>query len=234
MSSTTQLRHDGRQPNQLRAIKIERGFTLYAEGSVLISFGETRVLCNASVEEKVPPFMRGQGRGWPPIFSGGRICEVVGGGLLALLALLAFGMRRNGETTSRSADINTSTRNPSYLHSYWHEHIRTGAPQRATGKNSGSSGRDLHACQMPKVPKGPKGCPGQATTRKEVPPGRGFSPSELEPVQRIGGHHLLRCDNPRRSPPRLPLGDRETVGEESVKPADFRLLDPVGSAEVTE
>ncbi len=64
MSSTTQLRHDGRQPNQLRTIKIERGFTLYAEGSVLISFGETRVLCNASVEEKVPPFMRGQGRGW--------------------------------------------------------------------------------------------------------------------------------------------------------------------------
>jgi ribonuclease PH len=64
MSFTTQLRHDGRQPNQLRTIKIERGFTLYAEGSVLISFGETRVLCNASVEEKVPPFMRGQGRGW--------------------------------------------------------------------------------------------------------------------------------------------------------------------------
>ena len=64
MSSTAQLRHDGRQPEQLRSIKIERGFTLYAEGSVLISFGETRVLCNASVEEKVPPFMRGQGRGW--------------------------------------------------------------------------------------------------------------------------------------------------------------------------
>ncbi len=64
MSSTAQLRHDGRQTNQLRSIKIERGFTLYAEGSVLISFGETRVLCNASVEEKVPPFMRGQGRGW--------------------------------------------------------------------------------------------------------------------------------------------------------------------------
>lgn len=64
MSSNAPLRHDGRQPNQLREIKIERGFTRYAEGSVLISFGETRVLCNASVEEKVPPFMRGQGRGW--------------------------------------------------------------------------------------------------------------------------------------------------------------------------
>jgi len=64
MSSTIPVRHDGRQVNQLRQVKIERGFTLYAEGSVLICFGETRVLCNASVEEKVPSFMRGQGRGW--------------------------------------------------------------------------------------------------------------------------------------------------------------------------
>ena len=64
MSSTLPTRHDGRQAIQLRQIKIERGFTRYAEGSVLICFGETRVLCNASVEEKVPPFMRGQGRGW--------------------------------------------------------------------------------------------------------------------------------------------------------------------------
>jgi ribonuclease PH len=64
MSSTLPARHDGRQVNQLRPIKIERGFTRYAEGSVLICFGETRVLCNASVEEKVPSFMRGQGRGW--------------------------------------------------------------------------------------------------------------------------------------------------------------------------
>ena len=64
MSSTIPARHDGRQANQLRQVKIERGFTRYAEGSVLICFGETRVLCNASVEEKVPSFMRGQGRGW--------------------------------------------------------------------------------------------------------------------------------------------------------------------------
>jgi ribonuclease PH len=64
MSSNPLSRHDGRQTNQLRQIKIERGFTRYAEGSVLICFGETRVLCNASVEEKVPSFMRGQGRGW--------------------------------------------------------------------------------------------------------------------------------------------------------------------------
>jgi ribonuclease PH len=64
MSLSSPSRHDGRQQNQLRKIKVERGFTRYAEGSVLICFGETRVLCNASVEEKVPPFMRGQGRGW--------------------------------------------------------------------------------------------------------------------------------------------------------------------------
>lgn len=64
MSSASHLRHDGRRVDQLRPIKIERGFTRYAEGSVLVCFGETRVLCNASVEESVPPFMRGQGRGW--------------------------------------------------------------------------------------------------------------------------------------------------------------------------
>jgi len=64
MSSSLQLRHDGRAPNQLRSFKVERGFTRYAEGSVLICFGETLVLCNASVEEKVPPFLRGEGRGW--------------------------------------------------------------------------------------------------------------------------------------------------------------------------
>jgi ribonuclease PH len=64
MSLPALPRHDGRQPGQLRPVAIERGFTRYAEGSVLICFGETRVLCNASVEESVPPFMRGQGRGW--------------------------------------------------------------------------------------------------------------------------------------------------------------------------
>lgn len=64
MISSSPTRHDGRQTNQLRSVRIERGFTRYAEGSVLICFGETRVLCNASVEDKVPPFMRGEGRGW--------------------------------------------------------------------------------------------------------------------------------------------------------------------------
>ena len=64
MTLSSQSRHDGRQANQLRQVRFERGFTRFAEGSVLICFGETRVLCNASVEEKVPPFMRGLGRGW--------------------------------------------------------------------------------------------------------------------------------------------------------------------------
>ena len=64
MSPAKNLRQDGRKVDQLREVRIERGFTRYAEGSVLISFGETRVLCNASVEESVPPFMRNQARGW--------------------------------------------------------------------------------------------------------------------------------------------------------------------------
>ncbi|MEO8672217.1 MAG: ribonuclease PH [Tahibacter sp.] len=58
------LRPSGRAPDQLRAIGIERHYTRHAEGSVLVSFGETRVLCTASVEEKVPPFLRGKGEGW--------------------------------------------------------------------------------------------------------------------------------------------------------------------------
>lgn len=57
-------RSAGRNCNDLRPISFERNYTRYAEGSVLVSFGETRVLCNASVEERVPPFMRGEGRGW--------------------------------------------------------------------------------------------------------------------------------------------------------------------------
>lgn len=58
------IRSDGRSPDALRQITFQRGFTRYAEGSVLVSFGETRVLCNASVEEKVPPFLKGAGKGW--------------------------------------------------------------------------------------------------------------------------------------------------------------------------
>lgn len=57
-------RPSGRAPDQLREITIQRQFTRHAEGSVLVSFGDTRVICNASVEAGVPRFMRGQGRGW--------------------------------------------------------------------------------------------------------------------------------------------------------------------------
>jgi ribonuclease PH len=53
-----------RQPNQLRSISITPSFTMHAEGSVLICFGHTKVICTASVEEKVPPFLRGKGQGW--------------------------------------------------------------------------------------------------------------------------------------------------------------------------
>jgi len=58
------MRPSGRAPDEMRAITIETGFTKHAEGSVLISFGDTRVLVTASVEEKVPPFLRGKGQGW--------------------------------------------------------------------------------------------------------------------------------------------------------------------------
>ncbi len=58
------LRGDGRAHDALRPIRIQRGFTRHAEGSVLVHFGHTQVLCTASVEEKVPPHKRGSGEGW--------------------------------------------------------------------------------------------------------------------------------------------------------------------------
>ncbi|MBO9664308.1 ribonuclease PH [Dokdonella sp.] len=57
-------RPSGRRADQLRPVSIERHYTRHAEGSVLVSFGDTRVLCTASIEEKVPPFLRGKGEGW--------------------------------------------------------------------------------------------------------------------------------------------------------------------------
>ena len=57
-------RSDGRLPDALRPVTIQRAYTRHAEGSVLVSFGHTQVLCTASVEEKVPPFKRGGGEGW--------------------------------------------------------------------------------------------------------------------------------------------------------------------------
>ena len=62
--STLPLRHDGRTPDALRPVKFTRSFTRYAEGSVLVEFGHTRVLCSASIEEGVPSFLRGKGQGW--------------------------------------------------------------------------------------------------------------------------------------------------------------------------
>lgn len=57
-------RTDGRAPNELRPVKITPGFLAYAEGSVLIEMGNTRVICAASLEERVPPFLRNSGQGW--------------------------------------------------------------------------------------------------------------------------------------------------------------------------
>ena len=58
------MRPSSRAPDELRPITITRHYTKHAEGSVLIEFGDTKVLCNATVEEKVPGFLRGQGQGW--------------------------------------------------------------------------------------------------------------------------------------------------------------------------
>jgi len=57
-------RTDGRAANELRPVKITPGFLPYAEGSVLIEMGETRVICSASIDERVPPFLRNSGQGW--------------------------------------------------------------------------------------------------------------------------------------------------------------------------
>jgi ribonuclease PH len=61
---TASARPDGRAASALRPIRFTRGFTRHAEGSVLVEFGNTRVLCTASVEDRVPPFLKGKGQGW--------------------------------------------------------------------------------------------------------------------------------------------------------------------------
>lgn len=58
------MRPSGRAQDELRQISLERHYTRHAEGSVLVCFGDTRVICTASVEDRVPPFLRGKGRGW--------------------------------------------------------------------------------------------------------------------------------------------------------------------------
>ncbi|MDD9819327.1 MAG: ribonuclease PH [Nitrospira sp.] len=57
-------RHDGRRPDEIRPVTITRPFVKYADGSVLMEMGNTKVICTASIEEKVPPFLRDKGRGW--------------------------------------------------------------------------------------------------------------------------------------------------------------------------
>jgi len=58
------MRPSGRKPDQLRAVRITRGYTRHAEGSVLVEFGDTRVICTASVLDRVPPHLKGLARGW--------------------------------------------------------------------------------------------------------------------------------------------------------------------------
>jgi ribonuclease PH len=58
------MRPSGRQPDDLRAIRLTRNYTKHAEGSVLVEFGDTRVICTATVEERVPRFLKGKGQGW--------------------------------------------------------------------------------------------------------------------------------------------------------------------------
>jgi len=58
------IRRDGRTPEDLRPVRLTRNFVRHAEGSVLVEVGDTRVICTASVEERVPPFLRGAGQGW--------------------------------------------------------------------------------------------------------------------------------------------------------------------------
>lgn len=58
------MRPSGRSPDEMRQVKFTRNYTKHAEGSVLVEFGDTKVLCTATVEERVPPFLRGKGSGW--------------------------------------------------------------------------------------------------------------------------------------------------------------------------
>jgi ribonuclease PH len=61
---TNYTRNDGRRPLDLRPVRMTTSFTKYAEGSVLIEMGQTRVLCNATIEDRIPPFLKGKGVGW--------------------------------------------------------------------------------------------------------------------------------------------------------------------------
>jgi len=92
-------RVNGRGPAQLRPVRIQRRYTKHAEGSVLVEFGDTRVLCTASVEERVPPFLKDTGRGWVTAEYGkqsGRTQEIqrlIGRSLRAVVDLASLGQR---------------------------------------------------------------------------------------------------------------------------------------------
>lgn len=58
------MRNNGRKNNEMREVKVTKNYIIHPEGSVLIEFGNTKVICNATVEEKIPPFLRGTGTGW--------------------------------------------------------------------------------------------------------------------------------------------------------------------------
>ena len=75
------MRPSGRSPDQLRNVRFTRNYTKHAEGSVLVEFGDTKVLCTASIAPQVPPFLRDQGKGWVTAEYGmlprstGRVCH---------------------------------------------------------------------------------------------------------------------------------------------------------------
>ena len=111
------MRPSGRKPDQLRAVSFERNYIKHAEGSCLVRFGDTHVLCTASLEERVPPWMKGLGKGWVtaeygmlPRSTGGRmrreasagkqsgrtqeIQRLVGRSLRAVVNLVALGEKQ--------------------------------------------------------------------------------------------------------------------------------------------
>ena len=133
-SPVTYVRPDGRSPRQLRTLKFERGVLPRAEGSAMVSLGRTRVLCSASVEDRVPGWLRGQGKGWVTAEygmlprsthertprtaqTGGRAQEIqrlIGRSLRAVTDLAAFGERTiildcdvlEADAGTRTASIN--------------------------------------------------------------------------------------------------------------------------------
>jgi len=123
------MRPSKRQPGDLRPVSFQRAFSLHAEGSCLIKFGNTHVLCTASLEERMPPWLKGQGRGWVTAEygmlprattertrreasagkQGGRTVEIqrlIGRSLRAVASLAALGER----TIPRTASLSLATR----------------------------------------------------------------------------------------------------------------------------